>query len=140
MSQQPLGAFVIVINSENQVLLGERKNSYGVGLYGCPGGRLELSESLQDCAKRELVEETGLTAKSIKYLGVIREMQEGYNFIHFAFLCDEYEGQIELKEPDKCVSWNFYQLDSIPYQILPAHRAGLGYLSNPESNFTDILS
>lgn len=140
MTSQPIGSFVIVVNSKNQILSGKRKNSFGPGLYGFPGGRLELSETLADCAKRELLEETGLMAKSVKFLGVIRTLQDNGNFIHFAFLCDEYEGEIELKEPGKCEAWNFYQQTDIPSNTLPAHLSGIDLLNGRKTNFVDILT
>lgn len=140
MTPQPIGSFVIVINSKNQILLGERKNSYKSGLYGCPGGRLEFEESLEDCAKRELFEETGLTAHSLKYLGVIRTLQDGGSFIHFAFSCNDYEGQIELREPEKCTEWKFIDSNTLPSNILPAHKAGINLLNKPiVSTYVEIL-
>jgi ADP-ribose pyrophosphatase YjhB (NUDIX family) len=139
VTTQPIGSFIVVVNSQNQILLGKRKNSFGPGQFGCPGGRLELTETLQDCAKRELLEETGLSARTVKYLGVIRTLQDSGNFIHFAFLCDDYEGQIELKEPDKCEEWNFYQPTDIPSNTLPAHLAGIDLLNGTKTNFIDLL-
>jgi 8-oxo-dGTP diphosphatase len=139
-SPQHIGVFVMVRNQANQVLLGERKNSYRAGLYGCPGGRLELTESLENGAKRELLEETGLKAISFNYVGVIRELQDGYNFIHFGFSCDNYQGVIELKEPDKCVGWKFYDMDHLPKLILPGHLAGIQLLKQAKmGDYVDIL-
>ena len=59
---QTLGTIVIVV-SGGKILMGKRKNSYGLGLYGMPGGRVNNSEKIIDCAKRELTEETGLKAQ-----------------------------------------------------------------------------
>ena len=132
MTPQPIGAFIIVMQN-NQILLGKRKNSYKAGMYGCPGGRLEIEESLEASAARELFEETNLTANHLEYLGVIRERQDGYNFIHFAYLCKEVEGTVHLKEPDKCESWNFYNLNSLPTPILPGHQAGIDMLTSGKS-------
>ena len=135
-----IGVFVMVIDQNNRVLLGERKNCYKAGLYGCPGGRLEMTESLEDCAKRELLEETGLEAKVIKFAGVVRELQDGFNFIHFGFSCDDYQGKIENKEPDKCVGWKFYDMNHLPKLILPGHLAGIKLLNNSSvSGYIDIL-
>ncbi len=46
---------VLMINSNNELLLG-----YAHKTYQFPGGHLEENESLEDCVKRELLEETGI--------------------------------------------------------------------------------
>jgi 8-oxo-dGTP diphosphatase len=140
MNSEPehLGAFIIVIK-DNKVLLGKRKNSFRSGSYGCPGGTLELTESIEDCAKRELEEECGIKAISLKYMGVVRELQDGYNFIHFGFACTEWTGEIKVTEPDKCEGWNFYDKGELPNNILPAHIAGIKLLDEPTSEYVEIL-
>lgn len=140
MNSEPehLGAFVIVIK-DNQVLLGKRKNSYKSGIYGCPGGRLELTESLENCAKRELEEECGVKAVNLTYLGVVRELQDDYNFIHFGFVCTEWQGEIKVVEPDKCEGWDFYSKSKLPNNILPAHIEGIKLLDKPNSQYVEIL-
>lgn len=133
-----LGVFVIVV-TKGKVLLGKRKNAYKSGFYGFPGGRLELTESLIDSAKRELFEETGVKAVDLKYIGVIRELQEEYNFIHFGFVCNKYIGDIKTMEPDKCEGWKFYSLDQIPTKTLPAHIAGSKLLKSKPSTYIDLI-
>lgn len=66
----------------NKIKNRDVSHSYKAGTYGFPGGRLELTESLIDCGKREL--------------------QNDYNFIHFGFVCSDYSGSPEVKEIDKC--------------------------------------
>jgi len=140
MNTEPehLGAFVIVVQ-DDKVLLGKRNNSYKSGSYGCPGGRLELTESLEECAKRELMEECGVQATTLRYLGVVRELQDGYNFIHFGFVCTEWKGEIVVAEPDKCEGWEFYSKDELPNETLPAHIEGVKLLDNPPSRYIEIL-
>lgn len=139
MNSRCIGVFVIVVNSKKEILLGERKNCYKAGWHGFPGGRLELDESIEDCARRELLEETGLKAKSLRYVGVIRERQDGYNFVHFGFICDKYEGYPELIEPDKCGGWDFYSQDSVPARTLAGHLAGIQLLNGIKTDLVDIL-
>jgi 8-oxo-dGTP diphosphatase len=140
MHPQHSGVFVIVLNKKNQFLLGKRKASYKSGMYGFTGGRLELSETLIECAQRELEEEVGLKAQSLKYVGVVREQQDGYNFIHFAFTCNDYVGEPQLKEPDKCEGWNFYSLDKLPNNILPGHKAGLDiFIKKDSDDYRDLV-
>lgn len=50
-----------------QTLLIQRRKSPFQGSWALPGGRLEADESLDQCAARELLEETGLRAISLKH-------------------------------------------------------------------------
>lgn len=125
MEHERIGVCIIVLDKENRVLLGKRINSYKSGMLGMPGGRLEFDEPLEECGKRELLEETSLHAKNLHYVGVVRELQEGYNYIHFVFSCREYTGFPQTIEPEKCEGWEWYPLDSLPDNVVPGHRAAL---------------
>jgi 8-oxo-dGTP diphosphatase len=132
MNQQPIGVPIIVLDKDKkQVLLGRRLNAYRSGLYGMPGGRLDLEESLVDCVKRELLEETGMKAKSVEYVGVVRELQGDYNFIHIVYLCTDYSGKPQLVEPNKSEEWKWFKLDNLPKKILPGHKAAIDIYLNP---------
>lgn len=120
-------------------MLGERLNNYRSGTYGLPGGRLELDEALETAAKRELIEETGVDAKHLSYLGVIRELQDGYNFIHFVYSCDSFVGEPKTMEPEKCAGWNWYHLNGLPEKILPGHWWAIDMMKKKGSQVRDIL-
>ena len=53
-----VGAIVI---KDDKVLLVQRGVEPGLGLWAIPGGTLKLGETLQTCAAREILEETGIT-------------------------------------------------------------------------------
>ena len=55
-----VGVGAIVIRDE-KVLLVQRGIEPGRGLWAIPGGTLKLGETLQECAAREILEETGVT-------------------------------------------------------------------------------
>ena len=55
------------------VLLIKRKNPPYKGFYGFPGGFLEENETIWNCAKRELEEETSVNNASLIELGVFSE-------------------------------------------------------------------
>jgi len=60
------GSVVIMLNEQNDVLLQKRHDGY----WGLPGGLMDLGESFEEVAKREVFEETGLVVENLKLLNV----------------------------------------------------------------------
>jgi len=55
------------------VLLVVRGNDPFKGMYALPGGFMEWGESCEEGARRELLEETGLTVDGLEFVGVFSE-------------------------------------------------------------------
>ena len=62
-----VGASVILVNENKEILLQKRRDN---GCWGYHGGSVELDEIVEDAAKRELFEETGLIADKLELFGV----------------------------------------------------------------------
>ena len=60
------GSVVIILNDQDEVLLQKRHN----GTWGLPGGLMDLGESFEEVAKREVFEETGLKVDNLNLLNV----------------------------------------------------------------------
>lgn len=137
-----IGVCVVLLDKNNKVLLGKRKNSYRSGYYGLPGGRVERNESLEESAKRELFEETGLKVKKLEYLGTVRDLQEdNHTFIHFAFLCNDFLGTPILAEPEKCEVWEWFKPSLIPTKTLPGHIAAVNmYVGGGKAHYMEVSS
>ncbi len=78
---------VLMINSNNELLLG-----YAHKTYQFPGGHLEENESLEDCVKRELLEETGIKVDTtnLKPFFLIKHYtkdypKEGHNSLYLIY-------------------------------------------------------
>ena len=129
-----IGVLVILINQKSQVLLAKRKNAYGAGTWGCQGGRFADLENIDQCVKRELMEEAGLIPKQWRLLGVVKEWQETKFFVHFIVVCTDWKGLVALKEPNKSEPWHWFDLNRLPEPILIGHKKGIElYLSEKQS-------
>ncbi len=137
--KEHIGVAVIVTNSQGEVLLGERINAYRAGWFGLPGGRIELQEAITDAAKRELEEECGLAIEELEYVGVVRELQDSYNFIHFGMVAKNVIGEPENKEPEKCKGWEWYSFEHLPQNILPGHKAIIEIYINRGEQVKDLV-
>ena len=56
------------------VLLIERANDPFKGCWAFPGGFMDMEENAEDCAKRELMEGTGMEVRSLEYIGTFSEV------------------------------------------------------------------
>lgn len=126
MSEQKpkIGVNVFVIK-ENKLLLGQRKNTSGDGDWGLPGGHLEFGESLIFGANRELQEETGITAKNLIFLSMVNDPNPEYHYLHLCFLSNDFDGEPKVMEPDKCYSWQWFDLNSLPPNIFVGHKKSI---------------
>jgi colanic acid biosynthesis protein WcaH len=65
----PIACVDLLVKYDKGVLLCKRKNNPAKDRFWLPGGRIFKGESLEHAVKRKLKEETGLKAKSIKFVG-----------------------------------------------------------------------
>jgi len=89
------------------VLLGKRKNAHGSGTWAFPGGHLEFNESIKECARREVSEETGIRIKNLRYGPYSNDIfaGEGKHYVTLFVIADYDAGTPLVKEPHKCENW-----------------------------------
>lgn len=57
----------VLIVQNCRILLGKRKGAHGAGTWSAPGGHLEFGESIDACARREVLEENGLEIYDLQH-------------------------------------------------------------------------
>jgi 8-oxo-dGTP diphosphatase len=103
-----VGVAVIVIK-DGKVLLGKRKNAHGAGTWQFPGGHLEFGETIEACARREVLEETGLRIGRLQmgpYTNDFFEAEDKH-YVTVYVLANDHLGELVLKEPHKCDRWEW---------------------------------
>jgi 8-oxo-dGTP diphosphatase len=126
----------VMIFKDGKVLLGKRISSFGNGAYQFPGGHLEHLEFFASVAKRETLEETGMEIKNIRllYLGNFIVFAPKH-YIQVAFIADWASGEPTNMEPDKCESWDWYDLNDLPSPILPMGKISFHALKTGQNYF-----
>ena len=83
MSKRPLVGVGVIVKDGDRVLLMKRQNSHGAGTWSMPGGHLEYGESPEECALREVEEETGVVIADITFLTITNDVfaEEGKHYI-----------------------------------------------------------
>ncbi|WP_406241993.1 NUDIX hydrolase [Tissierella carlieri] len=115
------GANVILLNDQDQILLHHRIDR---DWWGLPGGAMELGESLEQTASREVLEEVGLVCGELKLFNVYSDEKLYYKYpdgnevynVTTTYLCNDYSGEIvvDLSEGRDA---RFFPLDNIPSNL-----------------------
>jgi 8-oxo-dGTP diphosphatase len=64
-------AAAIIEDESGRILIARRaKGKSQEGMWEFPGGKLEVGESPEECLRRELLEEMGITIEPYSYVGV----------------------------------------------------------------------
>lgn len=114
------GASVIVFK-DNKILLQQRKDNKS---WGYPGGYIEMGEVVEEAAKREMFEETGLTALSLELFGVFSgpELHHVYpdgnevHIIDIVYTCKDFTGTLKLQESE-VLDLKWFEFDRLPENV-----------------------
>jgi 8-oxo-dGTP diphosphatase len=111
-----VGVGVLVFDAAGRVLLGLRRGAHGAGTWSAPGGHLEWGESFEDCARREVAEETGLMLDELQAGPVTNDVfaAEGRHYATVVMLARHPGGTPQRLEPDKCERWDWFDWQALP--------------------------
>ncbi|MCC2252739.1 NUDIX hydrolase [Virgibacillus sp. AGTR] len=112
-----VGSVVLVVNDNNEILLQKREDNS----WGLPGGLMDLGESIEGTARREVLEETGLTIGDLHLLGVFSgenyyfKISNGDEFYSVTVVFSTRDIRAgELQTSDESYDLVFFDLDNLP--------------------------
>lgn len=111
---------LVVLNAAGQVLLVRRSVEPKKGLWCLPGGFLELGESPEAGALRELAEETGLSATIDGLLGVTDVPNTDYDTVlMLGYRVARYEGGLAPGDDADAIGW--FDVGGLPPIAFDSH-------------------
>ena len=74
MGEAPRVGVAVIVRRGAEVLLVRRINAHGAGTWAVPGGHLEFGEAPEDCATREVREETGIEVVEVQFRALTNDV------------------------------------------------------------------
>jgi len=116
----------LILEKNRKILLLKRPRNKG-GNYSLVGGHVEQQESILQALKRETFEEAGIIVKR-KHLELVhvahRNKTPDY-VLYIFFLAKKWKGEIINREPGKCESLDWFQVDHLPKNLSPTTHTAL---------------
>jgi 8-oxo-dGTP diphosphatase len=111
-------ANVLVFDEQGRLLLLRHA---GAGRWTLPGGSMELGETFEQCARRELLEETGLSAVRLEEVEFYAGAQYRFTYPHgdvidnvaVLYRAHGVTGSV-VPQPDEVLEWGWFATDALP--------------------------
>ncbi len=123
------GVSVIVEDAEGRALL-EKRHDNGCWCYA--GGAVEPDEPVEDAARRELLEETGITAGRLDFFGIYSGPESHFyypngdevSYVEIVYTCRDWSGELRA-QPGEVDELRWFSADALPDRLSPSIRRGL---------------
>ena len=113
----------VFVYKDGKLLLQRRKDNLCWAIHG---GIVDIGEVVEDAAKRELREETGLTANDLELFGVFSGENMMYTYpngdevyiIGITYICRDFSGEL-LPQADEVLELKWFDINNLPKDISP---------------------
>jgi len=117
-----VGAAILITDNQDRLLLMKRSDS---GCWGLPGGAVEPGEIVENTARREVLEETGLQVWEMSLVGVFSGPDLYYKYpngdevynVTVVYLSHDFSSDIRLN--GEHTKWRWFITDEIPEDLSP---------------------
>lgn len=119
-----VGVGVIFVRN-GRVFLAKRHGAHGEDTWASAGGHLENGETLEECARREAMEELGVTVGEMQFLCVSNIIAYDKHYVDIEFVGDIGDQEPILAEPEAFSESGWFSLDDLPAPMFHAMRYAL---------------
>ena len=113
-----VGATTLLFNNKNELLLNLRSDT---NTWGIPGGSKELNETLEECAIRELKEETNINVNDLELITVLSGKDYYFKYpnkdeldcVIVLYKVSDYDGELNINDGES-KKLEFFSLDNMP--------------------------
>jgi len=120
--QNPKPTATLICTQNNQILLVKRAFNPAKGCWSLPGGFIELQETPEDAAKRELKEETNLNGEVVKLLGHCSHFNSIFGDILLIGMLMKIENWTKLKAGDDASEAKLFDINNCPELAFECHN------------------
>lgn len=128
-----VNAYLLLRKKENFLFSLRKNTSYFDGCYGLVSGHVEDGESASVAIIREAKEEANITIypENIKVVHIMHRKTDRFN-IDIFFECMSWENELLNLEPNKCAGLNFFNIESLPDNLIPYIGQAISNILNKE--------
>ena len=130
-----VGVGVIFVR-DDRVFLAKRHGAHGEDTWASAGGHLEHGETLEECARREALEELGVTVGELRFLCVSNIIAYGKHYLDIEFLGDIGGQEPNLMEPEAFIASGWFPLDDLPVPLFHAMKYALDSYGTGQNYFS----
>jgi ADP-ribose pyrophosphatase YjhB (NUDIX family) len=125
-----VGSVVVVMDEEGKILLQKRPE----GVWGLPGGLLELGESAEEAGRREVLEETGVEIGELQLIEVFsgkqyfRKLDNGDEFypVTIAYISKDIKSSEIKIDGLETIDAGFFDVRELPENTSPLIKRMIG--------------
>ena len=121
---------LVVVNNQQQILLVKRSVDPKIGFWCLPGGYIELGETPEQAALRELKEETGINGQIQRLLGATTNPHDKYDkILMLGYQVSSYNGNLKAGDDASDVDW--FSANHLPEIAFESHINFIKMVTSP---------
>ncbi|MFX1254925.1 MAG: NUDIX hydrolase [Promethearchaeota archaeon] len=109
---------IVLIENQKILLIEQQVSEFQDRQWSLPGGTLELGETLEECALREMREETGLEILLGKLLYVCDRIENTFHVVHLTFIATRVRGTLQLGKEPEPTTYPIKSVQMVPLSLL----------------------